>query len=218
METNRNTKLAIFDLFAGLLAGSAIIQTASSFSQINPDFSYPNFFSYFTIQSNIISTLFFLACAFQRFKRGSISDLLQKFRPMLILWMSMTTFVYWIVLHKAFIAWLKITPEDLSYYSNIVNHSWAFIALMIQINLDKPRFYSPKSNAWLFLTYPILYGIYTSIRGLYTDWYPYPFTNPHKLGSHLNVLFAYIAMCFVYYWLARLVLVLNNRLAQHKAG
>ena len=46
----------------------------------------------------------------------------------------MTT-VYWILLHKAFMAWLQIGFGDLAYYSNVVNHSWAFIALVLHLNL-----------------------------------------------------------------------------------
>ena len=68
-----------------------------------------------------------------------------------------------------------------------------------------------------FLIYPVIYGIYTAIRGSYTDWYPYPFTNPNIMGSFLNVLLAYLVMCFVYYWLARLVLGVNNKLAEEGA-
>jgi hypothetical protein len=53
-------------------------------------------------------------------------------------------------------------------------------------------FFVSKANlnwniAW-WLIFPTAYAIYTFIRGAFTGWYPYPFLDVNKLGAHKVIL------------------------------
>jgi hypothetical protein len=65
---------------------------------------------------------------------------------------------------------------------NSVLHQIAPIVVLIDWLIQPPRNLVKLPQAWAWLAYPILWLIYTLIRGPITDWYPYPFVDPRPAG------------------------------------
>ena len=62
-------------------------------------------------------------------------------------------------------------------------------------------------RAWLsWLTIPLVYGVYTLIRGPIADWYPYPFIDPRGQGylsMTISLVVVFVGMAFMsfgVYW------------------
>ena len=172
-----------------------------------PDFTPGNFYSYFTIQSNILTATYFVWAAVFSWRRHP-SQLQQRdsIRSMLILYMGITTSVYWLVLHR----FIKI--EDFAAReANMALHWLAFTALLVDSLWDRPSTRLAQKTVWLWLVYPIIYSLYTLVRGLLYGWYPYPFIDVNRLGYPLVGLIT-VVMGFAYWWAARLVIAGHNRL------
>jgi hypothetical protein len=63
-----------------------------------------------------------------------------------------------------------------------------------------------------WLIYPLIYVVYTLIRGAISSFYPYPFLSPAKIGGY-GVVFLYCLAIFVAFLLVSwLLILLGNRL------
>lgn len=172
--------LAVYRLFFGVLAVVAIVaQLASSMS--DADFSLVNFFSFFTIQSNILAAGLFLtvgAAMLLGARKGSLH--LAMFRGAATLYMLMTGIIYALLLSGLEV---QLTLP----WVNVVLHYIMPVAVMMDWLIATPRYKIPYKFALLWLIFPILYALYSLVRGFFTEWYPYPFLDP-LLTGYANII------------------------------
>ena len=86
--------------------------------------------------------------------------------------------------------------------------------LLNWIIFEEKKWYSYKAIVF-WLSFPILYGTISLIRGMYDGFYPYFFLNPNShipdgVGSYANVALVIVGFTFVYCMLGCLLILMNR--------
>ncbi len=178
--------------FAGLAVYAIAVQflDLASRGTLNP----VNFFSYFTIQSNLIAIVALTLAALATLTGGSRRyDLL---RGGAVVYMTVTGVVYALLLSgtdvDTALAWV-----------NTVVHQLMPIVIVVDWLLDPPAAPIPLRRSLVWVAYPIVWIAYTMIRGPIAGWYPYPFLDPGPNGygpvivTTGVIVGAGIVLCFV---------------------
>ena len=138
-------------------------------------FSPGNFFSFFTIQSNILAaTLLVLTALIRPDERSRPFDAVR----------GAATF-YITITFVVFALLLSGLQEDLDThiaFTNFVVHYLIPIVLLVDWLIDPPRHRLGLTIALAWLVYPLGWFAYTLVRGSATDWYPYPFVDVTQHG------------------------------------
>ncbi len=158
-------------------------------------FGFANYFSYFTILSNIGAAIVLLGGAL--------------LAPNGLWWQWFRGGVTTAMLITAIVYALLLSGIDVSLsgeWTNTVLHRLIPLVLLIDWAVFRPR--SLPALSWLtWLTFPLVYGVYTLTRGPFVDWYPYPFIDPRGegyLSMTLGVVVVFIGMSALsagVYWL-----------------
>lgn len=200
---------AIRLLFSLLILISTLLIFLDPFygsGRIDPGAAYiSNFFSYFTVQSNLLIAIWFLAASIYAINgdRDKISFWNNSLtsRGGLLIYGTITAVVYWTMLAASF-----HSKSPAGYFGVIILHSAAPLLLLTDL-LAVPFKGKVKFRiTFLWLLYPLLYGVFTFIRGALVNWYPYFFLDPvktapfSKLALTLAVLIAgfYLSGLLVY--------------------
>lgn len=173
MRKNKNL-LVIYRLFFGALGLSAIITEIVVLAG-RGTFVPTNFFSFFTIQSNILASITLIAGAVLLLKGKAAQHTL--WRGAVTLYMLVTGIIFAALLSGLDAGVLTAVPWD-----NTVLHYIMPIAVFGDWLLDRPRQQIPFKRALVWLAYPLTYLVYTLVRGHLVDWYPYPFLNVADKG------------------------------------
>jgi len=183
-------KLATYRLFFGVLGLSAIATEIIVLIHRN-SFVPSNFFSFFTIQSNLLASAVFLAGAvlFLRGKRQGVSDM---WRGAVTLYMVVTGVIFMLLLSG-----LDSVPLTAMPWDNTVLHYIMPIAVLVDWIIDPPKRRIAFKKALPWLAFPITYLLYTLVRGHSTEWYPYPFLNALDKGYATVLSTAIIVALFV---------------------
>ena len=56
------------------------------------------------------------------------------------------------------------------------------VVLVVDWLVDRPRHRLPWWTVLAWLAYPLVWFVYTLVRGARADWYPYPFVDVSELG------------------------------------
>jgi len=160
--------------FAALIIAAIIVQFADGASK--PNFNPVNFFSFFTIQSNLLAVAVFMGSS-MLLLRGKQSARIQTFRSAATLYMVMTGIIFALLL-SGIVARLQTTIP----WVNSVLHEVAPAVILADWLFDRPSFGVPFKRALLWAIYPACYAAYSLIRGVLVDWYPYPFLDPRHEG------------------------------------
>ena len=158
-------------LMAAAVVAAIITQLSNT---IGNGHSVVNFFSFFTIQSNIIGVVAITIAALAG-PRARSSVWLSQLRGAATLYMAITGMIFSLLLSGADVQ----TPIPW------VNSTLHYVfPLFIVIDWLVDRSVRPLSfkQGLIFLSYPVAYGIYSLIRGPIVDWYPYPFLDPRTNG------------------------------------
>lgn len=164
-----------YKIFFGLLGFSAIVTEIATITERGL-FNPANFFSFFTIQSNVLVFVAFLisALAVASSKHPRWLDTLRG---------AATTYI--VVVGLSF-SWLLTGLEDTALtavpWDNVVLHYIVPIAAFIDLLIDRPKAKLRFAQSLLWLLYPAAYVAYTLIRGSIVGWYPYPFLDPSHSG------------------------------------
>jgi hypothetical protein len=172
--TRRLIVIAYRWIVAGLVVAAIVTQLIHT-RDTRPPGSLVNFFSFFTIESNIIAAVVFLVGAMpNREPAGKWYDLA---RGAAATYMSVTGLVYAILLSDvppgvdSTIPWVN---EVLHYLMPLVVFlDWLFVP---------PRHPIRVREALTWATFPLAYAVYTLNRGANVHWYPYPFLNVDMHG------------------------------------
>ncbi len=164
-----------YKLFFALLGFSAIVTEIATLATTGT-FNPANFFSYFTIEANLIAFVVFMASAFVTFA-GKKSARLDFIRGASTFFMVVTGIVFAVLLARIENAQLTAVPWD-----NTVLHYLIPIAAVIDWFMDPPARRIRFSRAVVWLIFPVAYLGYSLLRGPIANWYPYPFLNPANGG------------------------------------
>ncbi len=147
----------------------------------NGGFRPANFFSFFTIESNLFASAIFLLGALTslRFSQSRTWDMV---RGAAALYMITTGVVYGLLL-SGYQEELQTTIP----WVDTVLHKLFPLVLFADWLICPPVNRIPFKRALIWLTYPLVYCAYSLIRGPIVDWYPYPFLNPDSAGGYIGV-------------------------------
>lgn len=147
-----------------------------------------NFFSFFTIQSNLlaIAILLYGGLRLLAFREWPRRDFL---RGAIVLYLSLTGIVYGLLLAGYQEALQTTIP-----WVDTVLHRIIPLVMVVDWVIDPPKrsFTFREASRWLI--YPVIYLVYTLIRGPIVDWYPYPFLNPDENGGYAGVIATCLAI------------------------
>ncbi|MFD4180583.1 Pr6Pr family membrane protein [Rhodococcus sp. NPDC058514] len=135
------------------------------------EFSISNYFSYFTVLSNVLGVVALLV--------GAIADPQsrgwQLFRGAATLYMVITGIIFAVLLSN-----IDVSMNDK--WIDDTMHRYLPLVLLLDwvINPPRVRITDKQSVSWLW--FPAVYGVYTLVRGPFVDWYPYPFIDPRTQG------------------------------------
>lgn len=133
-----------------------------------PTFDAGNFFSFFTIQTNLLAIVMLVLVTIVRpAERTSLFDAV---RGAVTLYIAITGVVFAVLLAglqeslDTHIAWVDFTV-----------HKLMPVVLVADWLLEPPRHRLGVRAGTAWLLYPLAYLVYTLVRGRRVDWYPYPF-------------------------------------------
>lgn len=164
--------------FAALALVAVFMQFKDVLEMPNPNIG--NFFSYFTIESNIFAAAVLLVSATYVIGRKQTSQL-SYLRGAATLYMAMTGIIYSLLLAGVDV---QITTP----WVNEILHYIFPLVMVADWIIDRPEPGVRLKKAVWWLAFPVLYLLYSLIRGQITGWYPYPFLNVklHGLGDVLS--------------------------------
>lgn len=156
----------------GLLAFVAIGAQIADLAG-NGHFNAVNFFSFFTIDSNLLgATMLLVAAARWRSEPSLLVDLL---RGAAVVYLSVTFIVFALLLANS--------DVDLALpWVDFVLHKLMPVVVVVDWLLDPPARRLSVRQALLWLSFPAVWIVYTLIRGPLAGWYPYPFLDPANGG------------------------------------
>lgn len=171
---NKHKLLASVRLGLGIVSlGAILVQLISSISRGS---SISNFFSFFTIQSNLVAALLLVTVG-AYVLLGKSGRTVAYLRGALTLYMTMTGIIY-VLLLAGYEQALQTTIPAV----NIILHYIMPVVILADWLVFPPEKKLSFRIALVWLAYPLLYLVYSLIRGSITDWYPYPFINPTLSG------------------------------------
>ena len=135
-----------------------------------------NFFSYFTILTNVLIALAMLApaiapdSAFGRFARSP------SIRSGATLYAVVVGLVYHFLLHATW------NPQGWSFLVNILLHYVMPTAMLLDWLMFTPKGSLRWTSAARWLAFPLAYGLWTLVHGYAAHWWPYWFINAEALG------------------------------------
>jgi hypothetical protein len=167
----------VHDLLRVGFAVTAAAAMAYQFAKLDSSdaFSPANFFSFFTIQSNVLAALaLVLAALVRRDERSRTFDAL---RGAATFYIAITGVVFSLLLSGL--------QEDLDTHIGWVNfvvHYLIPVVVVADWFVDPPQHRLGIGVALAWLVYPLAWFAYTLIRGSAVDWYPYPFVDVERHG------------------------------------
>ncbi|MGE6555598.1 Pr6Pr family membrane protein [Exiguobacterium artemiae] len=177
----------------GLLAVSYQFYASTS----RPGFNPVNYFSYFTILSNLFLALVLLitASSNKMFQRAT------SFRGAAALYMTITGIVYFVLLRGL----EESLQTPIPWVNTVLHYVMPLVGLLDWLLIRSPSRLS-RNQFLSWLLFPLLYLVYSLIRGSLTGFYPYPFLNASKQGvfivtvSCLVIMITFIAVGSLLRW------------------
>lgn len=176
----RSTAVVRLALVALQLAAVIVLLSGS------PDLGH--FFSYFTIESNIVSAVTLTVTAALLLRgRDTTSRTLTLWRGLGTFAMVVTGIIYAVLLSG-------IDVQTGGDWKNVVVHYLMPVVVLVDWLITPRARISLRSAAW-WLVFPLLYFVYSMVRGPLVDWYPYPFMDAriHSTGA-ITVTFLVLAV------------------------
>ena len=138
--------------------------------------SVTNFFSYFTILSNLLvavsttTRLLTPGSSIGRFFSGI------RTYSAICLYITIVGLIYSIALRKIW------NPQGQQLVADRLLHDVIPLLYLLTWIIFTPKRQLAWKNVWTWLIFPAAYLVYTLIRGSITGWYPYPFIHAGELG------------------------------------
>ena len=166
------------------LAGLAVLGTAAYLLTQSPNRG--NFFSFFTIQSNVIAAVVLLIGAIALPAASLGWDLL---RGGAAIFMILTGVIY-----NTLLVGLEGALQTTDPWANDLLHRVMPVVMLLDFLIVPLAHRVTWRQGLVWTVYPLLYLAYTLIRGPIVDWYPYPFLDPRRDGGYPRVALMCVAI------------------------
>jgi hypothetical protein len=161
-----------------------------------------NFFSYFTIQGNLIGIAVLIVMTFHlgRLRAAGLDGL----RGAATVYLTLT-FVVVVALLQNVDVGLQLAWVD------FVLHKLMPVVIVADWLIDPPSVPISWRRSLTWLAYPLVWLAYTVVRGAIVGWYPYPFLDPAHGGygqvavTVVMILVASAALCLFVAWLGTML-------------
>jgi hypothetical protein len=177
--------IAVLGCYGLLLQFYVIIDTARA-AGVPVETAVVNYFSYFTISTNLLMTLVLTFSLWKQRSHLSNFCALPTVQTAVAVYMAIVGIVYSLVLRNLW------APEGLQKIADIVLHDatpvlyvlyWLlFVGKHKERDKDKDKDWLRFSDVPAWLWYPTIYLAYSMIRGAFTGRYLYPFMDVGSLG------------------------------------
>ncbi|MBA3653280.1 MAG: Pr6Pr family membrane protein [Actinobacteria bacterium] len=155
-----------------VVALAAQVQVVSTLGTLN----WANFFSYFTVESNV-AAVFVLLCL--EFSNDTVLHrLATRLRGPVTLYMVMTGVIY-----NALLAPASADVSITATWTDLIVHTFGPLLMLVDWLLAPPPQRPRVRHIPGWLAFPMVYVAYSLIRGSIANWYPYPFFNPNLDGG-----------------------------------
>ena len=131
------------------------------------------YFTYFTILTNLSIGLWFMAGAF-----WPRVEKLSALRLALTIYGLVTLLVYWVLLSPTH------HPTGLNFWANLILHLGVPVAMAVE-DLIAPWPHTKAAIPLWSLAFPLIYCAFSVARGEMTGWYPYFFLDQSAVGGWL---------------------------------
>lgn len=195
-------------LMAGAVAAAIVAQLIRTVSiAAEEDHSVPlviwNFFSFFTIDSNLLTVVVLLMGAWFLIRRkGDDTEWFTVLRVVLVTYMTTTGVVYNLLLRN-----IELPQGSTVPWSNEILHLVGPAFVLVDWLLAPGRIPLRYGRTIkVVVIFPIVWAVYTLIRGPLVPnertgepfWYPYPFLNPNlSANGYLSVAFYVVLIALV---------------------
>ena len=163
----------------------------------------------FTIHSNLIVSITFLFSGFAILSRKYSTPFLDYLKNCCVIFMFINIVTYHFLLSSG---------GEYAGIRNITNFTLHYL-IPISVFINWIVFEIKKKYSYKFIFYwmifPLLYSVFSMVRGLFDGFYPYFFFNPNGeipvgVGSYSNVALFMVAYLFVFIILGFLLITLNR--------
>ena len=161
------------------------------------------FFSYFTIMSNAFATGIFLYIGLQHNDR--LSKKLESFFGATVVYMFITGLGYWVLLSNT------VYPEMIPWV-NIIIHAVMPIAVFIGWIIYEHSHTLETDLAFSWISFPFIFLVYTLLRGVMVNWYPYPFLDPRTSMGYFRVFEYAVAFTIGFYIVGQVIIRIGNNI------
>jgi hypothetical protein len=177
---------------------------------------FVNFFSFFTIDSNVGTVVVFLIGAVLLLRGGTEDPpWFAVLRASVTSYMVVTGIVYNMLLRGVNVSEGSVLP-----WSNEVLHVVGPILMVVDWFFAPGRARLDWKAIWVIIAFPLVWGVYTMIRGPFTFdamtgnafWYPYPFLNPNIAPEgYVSVAFYIVLIAAIIGGVGALVIWVSRR-------
>ncbi len=170
-----------------------------------PNSNIANFFSFFTIQSNIIAAFVLLASGVMGLRGKASSRRWDVVRGGAVSWMATTGIVF-----AALLSGMDVDLQLTEPWVDVVLHQVMPLVMVADWLLAPPRHRLTVRSGLVWILYPAVYAAYSLVRGPMVDWYPYPFLDPRGDGGYAEVAAYSAGIAVMFVVLIWLVVALGN--------
>ncbi len=130
----------------------------------NLTLSVTNFFSFFTIQSNVAAiAVFLIGAVILVIRKGEDPAWFNTLRTSIVTYMVVTGIVYNLLLRN-----VELPQGATLGWSNEILHVWVPVLMLLDWLFTPGRVAVPWKKLWLVVIYPIAWAAYTMVRGPFT--------------------------------------------------
>jgi hypothetical protein len=219
-------------LYAVIRVAVAVAIVAAIVAQLNQSVSnwtaggvtnfplaFLDFFSFFTIESNVATVVVCILGAFFLLTRTGAPDPVwfNGLRAAVVTYMVVTGVVYNLLLRNVELPQGTTVP-----WSNEILHVVGPVWMLLDWLLVTGRIALAWRSIWYIVIFPLVWVVYTLVRGPFTPdemkgedyWYPYPFLNPNlSPNGYLSVAFYVVLIALVIGLTAAGVVWVSRRIA-----
>lgn len=201
LMTKKNLVIVLRLAFAALALAGVVVQLGIS---LRTGFGAVNFFSYFTILSNIFASAVFIISALRLARNYRTTDRDVAIRGASVMYMVFVGAVFNTLLRD-------VDLGGLLPWINTVHHLIMPVAVLVDWIVWPPRSSISLKTVLLWMIFPVVYVVYSLVRGAFVGFYPYPFLNPTTQGYGgvavycVILVVAFAALALLIRWLANRV-------------
>jgi hypothetical protein len=185
-------------VFFGLLTLVALVRQLAIHLILG--FSPANFFSYFTILSNLFAgCVLLLSAAPMKVSHRS----LEVSRLISVINMAIVGIVFSALLRDTDLG--SMLP-----WVNFVHHYLMPCVVLIDWIVSPSRVPSGRRELIIAMIFPLVYVIYSLVRGKVIGWYPYPFLNANIVGGAIGVAMYVVGIAVVFGIVGSALIALGN--------